>query len=1483
MNPADNETVTITYTDDFRIWPSIRDAFLSHTPLQHVICKLPPHTTTKFIPALPVNFVEWQNQGLTGSPLPSGLAATPYLNLYFSHCEDVDTYRQLVKAKIKQWLDPIASKKNQEWLIIHVTRQLPDNQAKSSGAKLFPRAMSVVDKIRADFSPKKDDNRVLLLHFGDDGHNDPETWNDVFVRIKECVVQSFYHRVTHYQEDVRRLDAQRMMPGWNYCTFFILKERVVHCYQQMGMYDEALKQYDELEASFFQLLKDRALTWFTSFGGTTVGDDNTSLLDFTKKEYRERIVQNHITVFDFRMYLFGRQCQLLIQLHQIREFLERCRKFVPSFKHAIEEFEKGLSTVFLTAWMFSTYKNVVDICETIPTPPIPTEAYDSAEIAAIKAEFLGNAKVQLDKLGFLFGILPESLEPVLQSSMAPTAGDQSCRYPKVSLDTTDVTLGMTSEKKGPSPSNLEEDRAVITNPELVHGLESQENFDNLYTAIINKAIRYCEDCKRFRFAQVLRRNLANLRFYRGLYDQAAELYATLLPPYVQYPPGSPLLTALLQAQGLCLRKLERWEPLFRLYYALLSGEPIILSDNQRMHYGLKLVHCSAQLPRKITWKNSRLFSIKVCSACDTPNHLGLTLKIQSQLQCVLSLNRIRVRMVSGETGHDLWFYSAPHAPISLTPGMNEIALYTHDSAPGIYTAEYAELLLHQVKFTYKLLEYNQKMTTRVNPHPLLPNVTVDWNPVQVQDYSADGPVFTVRLVAAATSCRAGSRLEVVPAEHVNKASLHRAHRGYYTSPTDSPALTRTNSLGSLLSTADLSRHSTPDPTPNLTSTASLWSEPADIMCQYFLRSVGRFAAVDVESQHSSAKDSPSNSTASPAMDVTTPDGKEPSTSCSPSIATSPVDQVRAQRILPGSGGKPVVLWLNLYANGQIQLPTLQPGEVMEVDFKADRRFVDLYEHTVTWATLAQYYVSCDPTSEGAALPLTASSQSNVMQPGPSSVVSFQRGLHTLSTRIPLNLGFSLQRQRQSGYLRVMVTTTDTVPVIIDGVELTPLSQVTPDENKGDGRTAAYPRTSISGSHIALSGYTIDSGAASLYRHYHQILLAGDSTVFTFKLTFNSPDEANCPTTSAVLNDPQHPMRSDRDLLRCTLHYRPLHEVVIHLANPYLDQALATAHHTSYTGLLRELFAKLLFHYTDLNRYCLEGKIVLRTGSGILPSSASTSTQSSANFGMKSLSHLGDLSQLPTVKAILTYELPDTQSVLLAILGDAVGHLEGLVGMVLTAKHEYSTGSVGGAVPPEVFASRTLKAVHRLVLARCISTLSMALAEAQGANEEPSASDQVFSIPMLQSTTGFPSFPLYPGQLLPITVTFTHQWNSAAGPVPEDLECGFQLRTGLEDWLVVGPQMGPLRVPCDDTSLRLLEAAEDAHSVPVSQTLELGLIPLRAGRLALPRFVVHMVSSRALDVMPITHHDYPCTHLEVLPAPGTFRLQLDYCTSVSSSL
>jgi hypothetical protein len=61
-------------------------------------------------------------------------------------------------------------------------------------------------------------------------------------------------QINHADEDTRRLDQQRLIPGWNYCQFFILKESLSFTYELMGLFNEALVHYDELEAGFFQTL-----------------------------------------------------------------------------------------------------------------------------------------------------------------------------------------------------------------------------------------------------------------------------------------------------------------------------------------------------------------------------------------------------------------------------------------------------------------------------------------------------------------------------------------------------------------------------------------------------------------------------------------------------------------------------------------------------------------------------------------------------------------------------------------------------------------------------------------------------------------------------------------------------------------------------------------------------------------------------------------------------------------------------------------------------------------------------------------------------------------------------------------------------------------------------------------------------------------------------------------------------------------------------
>jgi len=48
-------------------------------------------------------------------------------------------------------------------------------------------------------------------------------WNSVVNKIKEKLLANFFQKVLVLQEDIKRLDSQRLLPGWNYCSFFILK------------------------------------------------------------------------------------------------------------------------------------------------------------------------------------------------------------------------------------------------------------------------------------------------------------------------------------------------------------------------------------------------------------------------------------------------------------------------------------------------------------------------------------------------------------------------------------------------------------------------------------------------------------------------------------------------------------------------------------------------------------------------------------------------------------------------------------------------------------------------------------------------------------------------------------------------------------------------------------------------------------------------------------------------------------------------------------------------------------------------------------------------------------------------------------------------------------------------------------------------------------------------------------------------------------
>lgn len=175
--------------------------------------------------------------------------------------------------------------------------------------------------------------------------------------MKEGILTAFDSVVSQREEEVKRSEGQRQMPGWNFCTYFILKVSVYHStstgrlnlvknqeglanlFEGMSLFEDALSQYDELQSTFFQVLREKNLSWFGSLISPAPKDDSQPLLSLTKKPYRDLILANTISIFDFRIYLLARQCTILGRMGRVVEASKKSSSFLASFSRRLREVE----------------------------------------------------------------------------------------------------------------------------------------------------------------------------------------------------------------------------------------------------------------------------------------------------------------------------------------------------------------------------------------------------------------------------------------------------------------------------------------------------------------------------------------------------------------------------------------------------------------------------------------------------------------------------------------------------------------------------------------------------------------------------------------------------------------------------------------------------------------------------------------------------------------------------------------------------------------------------------------------------------------------------------------------------------------------------------------------------------------------------------------------------------------------------------------
>lgn len=350
---------------------TINSVFLNFVPATASSPEQPPHSAS---PAV---------AGDSRSPprrhqIP-GLTLTPYVKIYILQCDNNETYKTTSRRLVRDWIKKNttaprpSSRRNStttgatardnhnacEYLIVHVVEEGVDVSPTTS---YWPTlgASTIVDKLKADFNgtSKNSIDRVVQLRLPRGGLNNSRTselnnqLSDLVTKLKFAILSTFTRRVLESEEDIKAKAAQRNLPGWNFCTFFILKEGLIFGFEHVGLYDDALLGYDELVAGLEETIQEQMAS--DSENGVTflpytedmvekarkiiedgrrddvVGKEESQpqvasserlciaidprdfVLDEKRKPYREMILESKISLFDLRVYIFSRQMKMLL-------------------------------------------------------------------------------------------------------------------------------------------------------------------------------------------------------------------------------------------------------------------------------------------------------------------------------------------------------------------------------------------------------------------------------------------------------------------------------------------------------------------------------------------------------------------------------------------------------------------------------------------------------------------------------------------------------------------------------------------------------------------------------------------------------------------------------------------------------------------------------------------------------------------------------------------------------------------------------------------------------------------------------------------------------------------------------------------------------------------------------------------------------------------------------------------------------------------
>ncbi|KAK4306125.1 hypothetical protein Pmani_022031 [Petrolisthes manimaculis] len=510
-----NRRPIVTYAGDNSLFSGLQAGLVTSLPQESVEWRRSYGRPSRCV-HVEVDFVPFSEECLV-KDAPRTILGQPIFHTYWTDCLDVEAYKSTTRESLHSWMMSLKHHGVTDWMVVLL--EAPDSR---KGNKLLPRT-TVLDKIKNDFGGKQAERCVSMVDPLKSDSRSMESWQTLLTKMRHLLMVAYNRALNKFEEAMRAERERRTEKSWSFCSYFLLQEELAQVFTLLALHDEALVQYDELDALFTQFVLNSAAgdtaPWLSMFGQPCERWEGLHLTPSLDMGIQSKIRAREVTLLEFRNYLFQRQCALLTHLNKPWEIACRALNFLQNTVGELRILEVGVGAGGVACWGLLSCLEVVDALQDYKDPTT-TDAH-----ALHTAPLYAYARDKLQELGHLCGLMP-----------GEGRGSSAQLHTVIAL-----VCGMGNDPHAHDDPHQDPSSRDTPMTRLKDAVSSPQAFKKHFLDLSEVAISTYKHIGRIRSARLIGRDLANYYMAEGEPQKAATFLTDQLTVFLEE--GWPTLAA----------------------------------------------------------------------------------------------------------------------------------------------------------------------------------------------------------------------------------------------------------------------------------------------------------------------------------------------------------------------------------------------------------------------------------------------------------------------------------------------------------------------------------------------------------------------------------------------------------------------------------------------------------------------------------------------------------------------------------------------------------------------------------------------------------------------------------------------------------------------------------------------------------------------------------------------------------------------------